>query len=448
MYISNQTFLILGVSKSGFAVSSHVLKNGGKCYVYEEKQTEKISKNITELLELGAKIVDRIDFDSVLELTDVVVLSPGVPINHEIAVKAKRMGIRIMGELEFAISCFSPTIIGVTGTNGKTTTCNMIETVLTKAKINNQLVGNVGVPLTSKLNSLLPNEVCVCEVSSFQLETTASFCPHVSCILNIAPDHLERHYNMDNYVFLKKRIFINQKSDGYCVLNYDDQLIREFSEEVRAKTIWVSVKEKVDGAYLIDDNLAYNDTVILKTSELPINGVHNVYNALFTIAVCKLMGVDDQTIANGLREFKGVKHRIENVGIIDGVTYFDDSKGTNVASTISAIDCMTRPTVLILGGSEKGENYDALFEKIKEGVIKHVFITGASRFNMLESAGRVGVGNITITSDFNNAVTFAKFYAKEGENVLLSPACASFDQFTSYEERGNAFRNLIGVKSE
>jgi UDP-N-acetylmuramoylalanine--D-glutamate ligase len=160
------------------------------------------------------------------------------------------------------------------------------------------------------------------------------------------------------------------------------------------------------------------------------------------------MGVDDQTIANGLREFKGVKHRIENVGIIDGVTYFDDSKGTNVASTISAIDCMTRPTVLILGGSEKGENYDALFEKIKEGVIKHVFITGASRFNMLESAGRVGVGNITITSDFNNAVTFAKFYAKEGENVLLSPACASFDQFTSYEERGNAFRNLIGVKSE
>ena len=333
--------------------------------------------------------------------------------------------------------------MAVTGTNGKTTTVTLIDAILKENNIKSHLVGNVGVPITSKIQDVDSDSVCVAEVSSFQLESVYSFCPHISCVLNVTPDHLERHYSMENYIFLKKRIFKNQRESEYTVLNYDDKTVRSFYTEIRSKIIWVSLSEVVDGAYRKDGQLFFNSEYIMQESDLMLKGEHNVCNALFAISCAKILGVSTEKIVSALKNFKGISHRLEFICNKNGVSYFNDSKATNTASTLSALDTLTAPTVLILGGSEKGESYDALFDKIKASFVKHVVITGASRFNMLDAAGRAGYSNLTVTPDFNYAVRIANLIADEGDNVLLSPGCASFDNFNGYEERGNAFKKIV-----
>ncbi|MBE7080935.1 MAG: UDP-N-acetylmuramoyl-L-alanine--D-glutamate ligase [Clostridiales bacterium] len=443
MYIKNQKFLVLGVSKSGFAVANYILSNGGKCFLYEQLSSEKIDSAISKLIDLGAVRVNKDNIDNILPNIDVVVVSPGVPINHHVAVKSKSLGKRIIGELEFGYLQFLPTIVGITGTNGKTTTATLIDAILIESGAKSMLVGNVGVPLTNKVCDADSDSICVTEVSSFQLETTSSFCPHISCILNIAPDHLERHYTMENYIFLKKRIFKNQKESEYTILNYDDETVRNFSSEVKAKIKYVSLKGKIEGAYRLENKLYYNDEFIISEESLSLKGEHNVYNTLFAICVCKLLGIDNQSIINALINFKGVKHRMELIANIGGVDYYNDSKATNTASTITAVENMKKPTILILGGSDKGENYKELFDIIKSSSVRHVIIMGATRLKMFESAVNVGYTNITLTYDFTTAVKIAKLIATDGECVLLSPACASFDSFSSFEERGDRFRELV-----
>ncbi len=443
MYIKNQKFLVLGVSKSGFAVANYILSNGGRCFLYEELSSEKIDSAISELIDLGAVRVNKDNIDNILPNIDVVVVSPGVPINHHVAVKSKSLGKRIIGELEFGYLQFLPTIVGITGTNGKTTTATLIDAILIESGAKSMLVGNVGVPLTNKVCDADSDSICVTEVSSFQLETTSSFCPHISCILNIAPDHLERHYTMENYIFLKKRIFKNQKESEYVILNYDDETVRNFSSEVKAKIKYISLKGKIEGAYRFEDKLYYNDEFIISQESLALKGEHNVYNTLFAICTCKLLGVDNQSIVSALMGFKGVKHRMELIASIGGVDYYNDSKATNTASTITAVENIKKPTILILGGSDKGENYKELFETIKTSSVRHVIIMGATRLKMFESAVNVGYTNITLTYDFTTAVKIAKLIATDGECVLLSPACASFDSFSSFEERGDRFRQLV-----
>jgi len=320
MYLKTQKFLVMGVSKSGYAVTEHLVKNGADCAVYEDFLNEKTEKLLKQLLSMGVKKLEREQALNDLIDYDVLVLSPGVPINHEISVKAKRLGKRIIGEMEYGYLQFLPTVIAITGTNGKTTTSTLIYDVLKESNINAFLVGNVGVPITSKLGEVDKDSVCVTEISSFQLETAGSFCPHISCITNISPDHLERHYTMENYVYLKKRVFKNQRESEYTVLNYDDKIVRSFAEEVRAKIVWVSIEEKVDGAYLFEDALYFKDERIIDRSQLKVKGEHNVYNALFTIAVSKIMGVESFIISQSLSNFKGVKHRIELVLEKDGVS--------------------------------------------------------------------------------------------------------------------------------
>ena len=443
MYLKTQKFLILGVSKSGYAVAKYALSKGAHCSLCEELTSPKIDRAIKELAELGAVVLSRLEAINRLEQIDVLVLSPGVPINHEIAVKAKSLGKRIIGELEFGFLQFAPTSVAITGTNGKTTTVTMIDEILKEAKRKSKLVGNVGVPITSLISEIDAETICVTEVSSFQLESINAFCPHVACVLNISPDHLERHYTMENYVFLKKRVFSNQRESEYTVLNFDDQTVREFYSETRGKVVWVSVRDKVDGAYRLDGKLYFKDECVMDESALKLKGEHNTYDALFAIACCKLLGVANEYIVSSLSSFKGIRHRVELICEKDGVKYYNDSKATNTASTINALGVMDSPTVLILGGSEKGEDYRELFEKIKESQIRHVVITGASRFNMLETAGKVGFTDFTVTGDFFCAVKIADLFAREGDCVLLSPACASFDTFGGYEERGNAFVKAV-----
>ncbi|MBQ3597563.1 MAG: UDP-N-acetylmuramoyl-L-alanine--D-glutamate ligase [Clostridia bacterium] len=443
MYVKNQRFLVLGVSKSGYAVAKTILAKGGNCKIFEQKQSEKISNVIDELVGLGAINVSNLSPEQALEKVDVVVISPGIPINHEISIKAKNAGIRIIGELEFGFLQKMPIIIAVTGTNGKTTTCSMINDVLTECKLEHVLVGNVGTPVTSCLDQINENTICVTEVSSFQLESVNNFCPHVSCVLNLAPDHLERHYSMENYEFLKKKIYAFQTESEYCLLNYDDLTVRQFASSCKAKIVWVSLKEKVDGIYVEEGKVFYNDLYICAVEDLAVRGIHNLYNAIFCLGACLVLGLDKESIVKGVKEFKGVKHRMQLICNKEGVDYYDDSKATNVASTLSALECINKPTVLILGGSEKGETYENLFNKIKDSLIKHVVITGKSRFNMLDCAGRCDYADVTVTPEFNNAVIIAKTFANEGDAVLLSPACASFDSFSSFEERGDRFAELV-----
>ena len=443
MYIKTQKFLVLGVSKSGYAVAKYILENGGKCYLFEELSSPKIDRAIDELTSLGGIRLDNQSVDKMLLHIDVLVVSPGVHINHEIAVKTKNLGKRIVGELEFGALQFAPPIVAITGTNGKTTTATLVDAIFNEQGIKSALVGNVGVPITSRISDVDKDTICVAEVSSFQLETVQAFCPHISCVLNISPDHLERHYTMDNYIYLKKRIFKNQRESEFSVLNYDDKIVKGFSTEIKSKILYVSTKEKVNGAYLDGNKLYYFDEYITSKDELKLSGEHNVYNALFAIVIAKLMKVENEIIASALKNFKGVKHRMELIAIKEGVEFYNDSKSTNTASAISAIDSINKPIILILGGSEKGENYIKLFEKIKSSMVKHVVLTGASRYNMLESAGKVGYSNLTLTNDFTTAVKITKLLSDDGDVVLLSPACASFDTFTCFEERGETFKQIV-----
>lgn len=443
MDIKRQKFMVFGVSKSGVATVKLLLKAGASCCFYEQLSSPKIEKSKEELVALGAVDVGE-KAEEALDRVDILVLSPGVAINHPLAVRAKKTGKRILGELELGYLFLKTPLVAVTGTNGKTTTITMIGSVLDHAKVPHELVGNIGNPLSGKIDELNAGALAVTEVSSFQLETVHAFTPHIACILNLSPDHLERHYSYENYIYLKKRILKNMRESEYAVLNYDDETVRGFADDQRAKIVWFSLQERVYGAYKNGEEIFFNDQPVLRLDELSLGGEHNVQNALACVAVCKLLGVENEAIRAALTDFKGVRHRIEFVKTVDGVNFYNDSKGTNTGSTISAVLSMKRPTVLILGGKDKGEEYDELFRILKENAVTHAVLVGESRYKMMDAAARSGFERITVTGDFEGAIRIAKMFCEPGGNVLFSPACASFDMFENYEERGEKFCKIVG----
>lgn len=366
MYLKRDKFLVVGISRSGIAITETLLKRGAKCYVYDDSESETVKAAENNLAEKGATVVYRSEVAELLNEITVVVLSPGIPIDHDIPVRARKLGKRITGELDLASEfCLSP-IIAVTGTNGKTTTCTMIENVLSAAGIDAKLCGNAGTPLSSVLDGLTENSVAVCETSSFQLETAYRFYPHIAVVTNVTPDHLSRHYNMENYVYLKKKILSNLRESEYAVLNYDDPTVKNFGENTRAKVVYFSAKTEVNGAYVAEGKVFYKGKYITDVNTLPISGEHNVLNLLATVCVAEIMGVGEETIVESVRGFKGVKHRIQYVRTLSGVDYFNDSKATNSDATIKAIDAMTKPTILILGGKDKGLDFNELFFENKQ----------------------------------------------------------------------------------
>ena len=443
MYLRKTVFLVVGVSKSGVGIAELLLKSGAKCYVYDDNENDRIKANLAELAEHGASVVDKSEVFALLRKIDAVGLSPGVAIDHEIPLAARKLGKRITGELELASEfCLAP-IIAVTGTNGKTTTCTMIDAVLHGAGIKSELCGNVGTPLSAVEDNIDPDTVVVLEASSFQLETVRSFAPHIAIITNITPDHLSRHYNMDNYVYVKSKILANLTETEYAVLCYDDPLVRSLNEKTRGKVVYFSTKEEVNGAYVTDGKIFYKGKYITDLSSLPISGEHNTYNALACLCAAMIMGVDKEDIIEAFRTFKGVKHRIQFVKTVDGVDYYNDSKATNVDATVKAVATMSKPTVLIVGGKDKGLNFSPLFDGIKGSNVKSIVATGESAFRIVESAKKSGFADISMTEDFNVAVYLAKKIAVCGDAVLLSPACSSFDRFTDFEQRGDAFIKLV-----
>lgn len=442
MYPEKQIFLVLGLSRSGRSAAQFLLSRGGKVYIYDDITSERVEKTARELEAKGAIRVQEEQLSKTSEVCDVLVLSPGIPIDHPLAVAFKRNKKAVVGETEIAARYMRCPVIGITGTNGKTTTVSMLTDILCAGGYQAKACGNVGTPMIDFCD-LEERGVAVAEISSFQLETLNSLCPHIAIVLNVTEDHLNRHYNMENYVFLKAKLLKNASEAEYAVLNYDDPTVRSFAERTKANTVFFSVRERVNGAYFENGTLYFKGEKIVEASELLIGGLHNIQNALAAIAAAKIMGVETQAIAFALTAFKGVRHRIELVGEVDGVAYIDDSKGTNVDATVKAVGCMKRETVLLLGGKNKGYDYSRLFSVLKKSSVVHAVLYGENRYELLKCAREQTFERVTICDRFEFAVNIAAMIAKSGQTILLSPASASFDEFASYEERGEAFVQIV-----
>ena len=448
MLFSNQTFLVAGLSRSGIAAAEHLLLHGAKVYCFDDAEEGGVPAAKRALSDKGCRIVAKEELSARAEECDILVLSPGIPIDHPLPLLFRRQKKRVMGEMELGALALRSPAVAVTGTNGKTTTVTMLEAVFRAAGRRSLPCGNIGLPLCAAVRDLTEDAAALIEVSSFQLETLSSLRPHVAVILNIAEDHLDRHYNMENYIYLKRRLLKNCTESEYAVLDRDDLVVRSFAEHTKAQTVWFSVKERVEGAYLEDDHLCFKGEKVLSTDDLSVRGEHNLANALAAIAAAKLMGVESEAIASALSSFKGVSHRLEKVLEKNGVVYIDDSKATNVDSCLKAVAGLDRETVLLVGGKDKGEQFGPLFSALRRSRVVHAVLFGECAFRLMNAAMEENFTAVTLCRPFEVAVSVACLTARPGQNVLLSPAAASFDEFRSFEERGEKFASLVKAYAE
>ena len=445
MLFERQSFLVAGISRSGIASARYLRKKGAAVYLYDDVDDENVRRMQQSLEEIGCVTVKKEELESKFPAMDILVLSPGIPVDHPLPVAFRRAGKRILGETELAALAIRCPMIAVTGTNGKTTTVTLLEGILKEAGKNAIACGNVGRTITDSLEELGEDGVAVAEISSFQLETLTSLRPHVAVVLNITEDHLNRHYTFENYVYLKSRVLRNCTESEYAVLNYDDPTVRAFAEKTKANVVWFSLNERVAGAYCADGYFCYNGEKVCSEEALPVDGDHNRMNALAAVCAAKLFGVANEAIERGFKKFRGVKHRIQKIGMLNGVTFIDDSKATNVDSTVKAVASVRGESVLLLGGKDKGYAYEPLFDALLKSDVVHTVIYGENSLRILHSALKKGYTNVTLIRPFDLAVRVAFLTAKPGQNVLLSPASASFDAFKSYEERGERFIELFAA---
>lgn len=443
MYFPEQTFLVAGVSRSGIAAAEYLLGSGAKVFVYDDVEDDAVKSAVRSLVSKGAHALNREDAETSAERCDVLVLSPGIPIDHPLPVTFKRMGKAVIGEAELGARALTAPCVAVTGTNGKTTTVTLIEHILRAAGRRAVACGNIGKPITACLKELSPEAVAVAEISSFQLETLTSLRPHVAVVLNVAEDHLNRHYTMENYIFLKQRLLKNCTESEYAVLDRDDPVVRTFAEKTRAHVVWFSLSEETNGAYVRDGAFYFRGERILSLSDFPLEGEHNAADALAAICAARLMGVGNEAIGTALARFSGVSHRLQKLGTVGGVTFIDDSKATNVDAAIKAVASVKGESVLLLGGKDKGYSYAPLFEALKKSGVVHAVICGENAFRILDAAVKADFTRVTLCRAFDMAVRIAFMTARPGQNVLLSPASASFDAFQSYEQRGERFAELF-----
>ena len=436
------------MSKSGEASARFLLKHGAQVYLYDDVVSEGIKALMTELEALGAHIVDADSFIDATLLCDILVLSPGIPIDNPLPIAFRKQGKTIIGEAELGAVYLKANTVAVTGTNGKTTTVSMLNSILLNAGLNSVACGNIGNPIVGEVENLGLDDYAVLEISSFQLETLSSLRPHIAIVTNITEDHLNRHYNMENYVFLKRKILRNLRESEFAVLNYDDEEVRSFAQHTKAKVVYFSLNTKIEGAYYENGAIYFNGEKYLDIKDMTVKGEHNVYNALACVAASHILGIDKAKTAEALCNFKGIKHRIEEVAKINGVTYIDDSKGTNVDATLKAVKTMQNPTIILLGGKDKGYDYGPLFVELKNCNVVHAVLYGENRFKLLNAAVKAGYISFSLCAEFNAAVRLSGFIAKSGQNVLLSPASSSFDSFSNYEERGDAFKSLVEGMNE
>ena len=392
------------------------------------------------LTSIGARVdlCDDNDFKLYSEnYYDLIVVSPSIKLNHEIFRFAKNNNIELIGEIELGYRLTDKPIIAVTGTNGKTTVTDMITTVLS-SEYYSCACGNIGKSFANETE--LPYEYFIVEVSSFQLETVEKFAPKIAILTNLAPDHIDRHGTYSDYVAQKSKICSNMTENDYFIVSADDVAIEDLKQfSCDCRMIYVSIREKVKGAYVIDDNIYWYDEFICKTDRISVPFKHNVKNALFAVAVAKILGIDILKIKQSLGKLRLRGHRLVQVDEINGVTFYNDSKATNISATITAMDSIEQPFCLILGGSYKGYGFDELFNYRCNNLVK-VFATGETAPLIEESGEKFGI-SVTTCSDLRNATVLA--YKSGCKCVLFSPACASFDKYTSYAQRGEDFVRIV-----
>lgn len=450
MNFKTQKFLVAGLSRSGIAAADLLLARGAAVYLYDDRPAALESKQALALRAAGARAVS--GGEEGVRACDVLVLSPGIPIDHPLPVLFRRAGKAIVGEAELGCRLLRAPLVAVTGTNGKTTTVAMLGAIFRAAGLRCVPCGNVGRPITSVVGEADGDSVAVAEISSFQLETLSSIRPHVAVVTNVAEDHLDRHYTMENYIFLKSKLLRNLRESEFAVLNRDDPIVREMAEKVRCPVRWFSLRGEADGAFFRDGALYFADEKIMDAERLSLGGEHNVRNALAAACAARLMGVETGAIAAALSSMPGVRHRIRPVACVRGIEFIDDSKGTNVDAALSAVACMRKDTVLLLGGKDKGYDYGRLFAGLRGSRVVCCVLYGENRFRLLDAAVRAGEPRIALVPKFDLAVRVAAMTAKAGQAVLLSPASSSFDEFSGYEERGDRFaaivRGEVGVGGE
>lgn len=419
---------VFGLAKSGIAAAKKLVSLGANVTVSEIKPASDIDTQVLkELQELEIDLELGGHSSKAIEFAEMLVVSPGIHLDIPILFEAKKKGITIISEIELAYRILSKPMIAVTGTNGKTTTTTLIGELLKAGGKKVAVAGNIGAPLVEVNDANL--DYIVAEISSYQLETTVGFKPWISVILNISPDHLERHKSMEEYIGRKARIFMNQKSDDYVIFNMDDPEVTRIVKKAKAKLVGFTKSDQ--------------EIITLLPSEIKLPGRHNLENALAAAQAAYLCGVDKKTVADVLRIFSGVEHRIEFVSEIKGAEFYNDSKATNPDSTLVALETFKgRGIILILGGRDKGVALDTLSQKVKEGVKAVVLIGEASqRFN--NALAQVNFLNIYEAHSMEEAVKVAADLAKPRDIVLLSPACASFDMFSNFEERGRVFKDAV-----
>jgi len=443
--VKKNKIVILGAGESGVGTAILGKKKGFEVFVSDSGKIKKKYKQV--LLHHEINWEEEVHSETLILTADIVMKSPGIPENTSIVLKLKKEGIKIVSEIEFAAAYTSATIIGITGSNGKTTVASMLYQILDDAGSNVALAGNIGKSF-AELVATKDKSQFVLELSSFQLDGTFNFAPHIAILTNLSPDHLDRYGNdYDKYIDSKFKIIMNQTSDDYFIYDEDDAMINKWisNNKIKPQLIPFSLKKELKkGAYLKNNEIIIttnNNTFTMSITKLGQQGQHNIKNAMAASTASKLLHIRKETIRRSLENFQGVEHRLENVLKINNVRYINDSKGTNVNATFYALDSMEASTVWIVGGVDKGNDYSELFALVNEKV-KAIICLGVDNEKIIKAFGNV-VDIMVETHSMEDAVKVAYRLSKRGDNVLLSPACASFDLFEDYEDRGRQFKNAV-----
>lgn len=449
MELKDKRVLVVGLGKSGVASALFLKKHGARVTVSDTKSGDDLRNEIPTLLDHGITVETGGHGERTFRGQDLIVVSPGVPVDAPPLVQARALGEMVIGEIELAAQFLPVPIVAITGSNGKTTTTTLTGDILAAAGFPTLVGGNIGTPAISLAERAKPESVIVLEVSSFQLETIRTFHPKVAVVLNVTPDHLDRHRTLEAYVDAKARIFENQTSEDFAVLNADDPTCVSMAGRTRAQVFWFSRQKEVkqgasvrDGAIMFRDGSGPEKTVqreIMLALEIPLEGAHNLENVLAAVCAGMLMGCPPEKIRQAVLDFKAVEHRLEFVATIRGVDYYNDSKATNVDATIKALESFPANIHLILGGKDKGSDYSVLNDLLRQRV-KRVYTIGAAAAKIESQIKNVEVIH---AETLENAIRKANAVAEPGDVVLLAPACASFDQFKNYEQRGQVFKEIV-----
>ena len=444
--------MVAGMGKSGISAAELILNIGGRVLLYDSNERLDCETLLSKFDEESVKNINvklgKLNEDDIRDIR-ICVMSPGISLETDFVKLLMDHRVQLWSEIQLAYFVAKGRLMAITGTNGKTTTTALLGEIMKRKYENCFVAGNIGIPYTQVALHTDDKSMTVLEVSSFQLETIIDFKPNVSAILNITPDHLNRHHTFENYSAIKKEICMNQTAQDYCILNYDDEQLREFGDsgECKAKVVFFSVKNKLKEGVYIEDNKVYYSNIsktveVLSLANVQLLGKHNHENICAAVAMAFVEGVGVDDIREACYEFKAVEHRVEFVKERYGVKYYNDSKATNPDAAIQGLNAMPGPTILIAGGYDKQSEYDE-WAKLFKGKLKYLVLIGSTRDKIAECAKKYGFNNIMYAETLQEAVRVCDSYADRGDYVLLSPACASWGMFDNYEQRGDIFKSCV-----